>query len=257
MSPVPHLGLCPRPLSRGAHPRSHWDWAQVQGRRQQPAWRPVQPSVPAAFGHSQGLCPLLGQPWCGLGDQQGAQQAAAAGPPAPGVLAAAVAGAFPSLPAASWPCGPGRPGHQGWVAGAAPSGRGPGRTAVWGPRGSRGSAGWQGAGAAGLRLRAGGACQQRAGGASFSRWAPRDSSWRPAHSRVCRNRTGPARGAQGPLQGSMPRAWRPALPWQRLASGPRRELRTAGSRPPPGLCRAPTHPAAGPIRVYTPTRPDW
>lgn len=53
--------------------------------------------------------------------------------------------------------------------GAAPVGRGPGRTAVWGLRGSRGSAGWQGAGAgaAGLRLRAGGACQWQAGNTSF------------------------------------------------------------------------------------------
>lgn len=183
---MPPPGLCPHPLSHGAHPQSHWGWVQVRGQQQRHAWQPVQPSVPAAFEHSQGLCPRLGQPWHELGDQQGGQVVVAAGPPAPGVPAVAVVGAFPSQPAASWPCGPGRPGHQGWVVGAAPSGRGPGRTAVWGPRGSRGSTGWQGVEVAELRLRAGGACQRRAGG-TFSHWALGDSSWCPAHSRVCRN----------------------------------------------------------------------
>lgn len=63
--------------------------------------------------------------------------------------------------------------------------------------------------------------------------------------------------ARGPLGGRMPHAWRPALPRPRLASGPGRELRAAGSRPPPGLCRAPTHRVVGRVRVYTPHRPDW
>lgn len=157
---VPLPGQCLPPLSQEAHPQSHRDWVQVQGLQQRPAWQPTRPSVPAAFGCSQGLCPRPRQPWRGLGGQQGPQAAVAAGTPAPGVLAAAAAGVSPSQPVASWPCELGHPGHQGWVAGVAPSGRGPGRTAVWGPRGSWDSAGWRGAGAAWLRLKAGGACQQ-------------------------------------------------------------------------------------------------
>lgn len=152
---MPPPGLGPRPLSQGAHPPSRQGWAYARGLQQQPAWQPEQPSAPVASGRSQAPCPRLGQPWHGLGGQPGAQAVAvAAGPPVPGVPAAAAAGASPSQPAASWPCGPGRPGHQEWAAGAAPVGRGPGRTAVWGPRGSRGSAGWQGGRGGGRRAQA-------------------------------------------------------------------------------------------------------
>ncbi|XP_032702907.1 basic proline-rich protein-like isoform X2 [Lontra canadensis] len=62
-----------------------------------------------------------------------------------------------------------------------------------------------------------------------------------------RARSGGACPAPG-VQPSPGRAWPPA---------PGRELRAAGSRPPPGLCRAPTHRAASRVRVYTPIRPDW
>lgn len=143
----------------------------------------------------------------------------AAGPPVLGVPAATTAVAFPSQPAASWPCRPGRPGHQEGAMGVAHVGRGPGCTAVWGPRGSQGSTEWQGAGAgaAGLRLRAGWACQWPVGDTSFLTLGTREAggkaggaSWQVAQSRVYRNqlpqphRAGTLGGAQGPLWGTCP-----------------------------------------------------
>ena len=119
--------------------------------------------------------------------------------------------------------------------GAAPVGRGPGCTAVWGSRGSQGSTEWQGAGAgtSGLRLRAGWACQWPVGDASFLTLGTGEAggkagggSWPVAQSRVYRNllpqphRAGRSEGAHAP----------------RLASSPGRELHAAGSWPPPGLC---------------------
>lgn len=89
--------------------------------------------------------------------------------------------------------------------GAAPVGRGPAALQCGGLRGSRGSAGWRGAGAgaAGLRLRLAGHASGRAGNTPpFLTLGTGGGGWRVAHSRVYRN-LGVTEGCQTAL-GSSP-----------------------------------------------------